>query len=118
MIIQRSIDPVAYFLYAQSPTLNEFHKATMSEESSYFLVPASSGLAIQPKNSGIFTAEIDGSKQQQWYCERENGGKIAFRNAENHLYLRVPGGHKGAKATVGKKQFFTLEPSNTPNAFW
>ncbi|KAF7190476.1 hypothetical protein HII31_08190 [Pseudocercospora fuligena] len=90
----------------------------MSDDPAYFLVPASSGLCIQLKNGTIYTAEPNGSAEQKWFIEKGNEGQIAFRNGRDGQYLRGVGGGKGARIVTGQKQFWSLETSNTPNAFW
>ncbi|KXT16386.1 hypothetical protein AC579_5584 [Pseudocercospora musae] len=90
----------------------------MSDDPAYFLVPASSGLCIQLKNGTIYTAEPNGSAEQTWFIEKGSEGQIAFRNGRDGQYLRGVGGGKGARIVTGQKQFWSLESSSTPNAFW
>ncbi|EME83460.1 uncharacterized protein MYCFIDRAFT_211346, partial [Pseudocercospora fijiensis CIRAD86] len=90
----------------------------MSDDPAYFLVPASSGLCIQLKNGTIYTAEPNGSDEQKWFIEKGNEGQIAFRNGKDGQYLRGVSGGKGARIVTGQKQSWSLESSNTPNAFW
>lgn len=82
------------------------------------MVPASSGLCIQLRNGTIYTAEPSGAKEQQWFIERGESGQIAFRNAKDGQYLRAVGGGRGARIVTGQEQYWRLESSNTPNAFW
>ena len=83
----------------------------MSKESAYFLVPASGGLCIQPQNNGIYTANIEGKEGQQCIVERDEGDRIAFRNAAGKQYLRAKGGHNSAQVVLGSRQWWKLEGS-------
>ena len=92
--------------------------ASMSQEPSYFLVPASGGLCIQPQNNGIYTTSVEGKEGQQWVIEKGEGDKIAFRNASGKQYLRAKGGNNSAQVVLGQRQWWTLAGSKTPGAFW
>lgn len=105
---------ITAFSQIQPPPLQKLIKEKMSKDPSYFLVPATSGLCIQPKDGRIYTADLDGdSKQQQWIIEQGKDRTIAFRNLKSGEYLRLTVG----KIATGEKQFWGIESSNTPNAF-
>lgn len=76
---------ITAFSGIQAPPLQRLLNDKMSKEPSYFLVPATSGLCIQPNDvkspfsASIFTAEIDGEPKQQWYIEQGKDRTIAFR---------------------------------------
>ncbi|EME39060.1 hypothetical protein DOTSEDRAFT_75678 [Dothistroma septosporum NZE10] len=94
------------------------NRPSMSKESSYFLVPASGGLCIQPQNNSVYTANVEGKEAQQWVVEKGEGDRIAFRNAAGKQYLRAKGGHNSAQVVLGARQWWKLEGSKTPSAFW
>lgn len=83
---------------------------------SYFLIPATSGLCIQPQDGSIQTSNLNGEQSQQWFIEHQTNSdkKIAFKNALSGEYLRATKG----RVTVGEKHFWSIHLStNTPNAF-
>lgn len=83
---------------------------------SYFLIPATSGLCIQPQDGSIQTSHLNGEQSQQWFIEHSANSdkKIAFKNASSGEYLRATKG----RVTVGEKHFWSIHLStNTPNAF-
>lgn len=83
---------------------------------SYFLIPATSGLCIQPQDGSIQTSNLNGEPSQQWFIEHQTNSdeKIAFKNASSGEYLRATKG----RVTVGEKHFWSIHLStNTPNAF-
>lgn len=85
-------------------------------EASYFLIPATSGLCIQPQDGNIQTSHLNGEPSQQWFIEHQTNSdkKIAFKNASSGEYLRATKG----RVTVGEKHFWSIHLStNTPNAF-
>ncbi|PPJ58156.1 hypothetical protein CBER1_02581 [Cercospora berteroae] len=91
----------------------------MSQAPHYYLIPATSGLCIQPTKDDIATAEINGEQIQQWLIERADANKVAFKNAGTGHYLRARGDYQGARVNQRpEKQYWVCEISNTPNAFW
>lgn len=90
----------------------------MSTGTKYFLVPASSGLCIQPGWNKTETAVVKGDENQLWQIEQGKKNKIAFRNADSGEYLRAAGGYKSNAVQAGARQWWTLETSDTPHAFW
>ena len=92
--------------------------ATMNAETKYFLVPASSGLCIRPGRNKTETAPVKGDANQLWQIEQGEKDKLAFRNVESGNYLRAAGGYKSNAVQAGVRQWWTLETSDTPDAFW
>jgi hypothetical protein len=92
--------------------------AIMIAETKYFLIPASSGLCIQTGRNKTETAPVKGDENQLWQIEQGKNDKIAFRNANSGDYLRATGGYKSNAVQAGARQWWTLETSDTPYAFW
>ncbi|UJO25259.1 hypothetical protein CLAFUW4_14238 [Fulvia fulva] len=90
----------------------------MSQETTYFLVPASGGLCIRPQNNSVYTCNVEGKEDQQWTAEKGEGDKIAFRNATGKQYLRAKSGNNSGQVVLGQRQWWKLENSKTPGAFW
>lgn len=115
------------FLAASTfPSINlasDWKKApTMGNEQSYFLVPVTSGLCIEPNRSYydlLYTAIPDQKNlNQQWILEQQ-GSKVAFRNAEKKDYLKALGSHNQAQVRMqATPQWWSLEPGRTAGSFW
>ena len=90
----------------------------MNAGTKYFLIPVSSGLCIQPGSNKTETAPIKGDEDQLWQIEQGKNNNIAFRNADSGDYLRAAGGYKSNAVQAGARQWWTLETSDTPHAFW
>lgn len=94
------------------------NNANMSNDTKYFLIPASSGLCIQPGWNKTETVPLNGDDKQLWKIEQSKKNKFAFRNADSGDYLRAAGGSKSNAVKAGARQWWTLESSDTPYAFW
>ncbi|KAK5166129.1 uncharacterized protein LTR77_008390 [Saxophila tyrrhenica] len=93
----------------------------MGVEVSYFLVPVSGGLPIQPNNSNFvntYDFVQNGFEWEQWFMERGDGNKVAFRNRASGKYLRAQGGNAGNYVITGEKEWWSLETGSTPRSYW
>lgn len=94
----------------------------MGAEQSYFIVPVTSGLCIEPNRSyyNLLYTHVPDSKNlnQQWILER-NGDKVAFRNAGGKDYLKAMGKNNEAQVRMqDSPQWWSLEPGRTAGSFW
>jgi hypothetical protein len=92
--------------------------ANMSSDKKYFLIPASSGLCIQPGLNRTETAACKGEANQLWNIQEGEDNKVAFRNVGSADYLHAAGGYSSNAVKQGTRQWWTLEVSDTPHAFW
>lgn len=92
--------------------------ANMSNDTKYFLIPASSGLCIQPGYNKTETANVEGNDNQLWQIEQGKSNKIAFKNVDSGDYLRATGGSNSNAVNSGARQWWVLEASDTPNGYW
>ncbi|KAM3425106.1 hypothetical protein BST61_g7071 [Cercospora zeina] len=89
----------------------------MSKAHRFYLIPATSGLCIQPTKDEIVTADINGDRIQQWIVGRQGANEIAFQNAETKQYLRARGDYQGARVNQRpEKQYWAAHIFTTTSA--
>lgn len=94
----------------------------MGAEQSYFIVPVTSGLCIEPNRSWYnlpYTKIPDSQNQNQHWVLERNGNKVAFRNVQGKDYLQAMGKYNESQVRLqSSPHWWSLEPGRTAGSFW